>query len=252
MYLYRHRDETSRDEIEFKDRLIMDRYSSPVIGQDGKYYGRIWTFRDISDRKKDEQRQLILTDELAHRGKNLLSVILAIVSRSLSGARPLTEEREVLIQRLHAIARSQSVLITEGFDGAPLGEIVRLEFESFSDRVKAVGPHVMLIPNVAQTFALLVHELATNALKYGALTRPEGQVAIHWSVEGVGGEARFRFHWQEMGGPPVVPPTRRGFGRILLEKAVAQEFGVPPKIRFAPEGLIYEIDAPLSAVAAPM
>ena len=137
------------------------------------------------------------------------------------------------------------MLIAEGFEGASVAEIVRLEFEAFSDQVKAVGPDVMLNPRVAQTFALLVHELATNATKYGALSRPDGQIAIHWSIEGAGAEARFRFQWQERDGPPVVPPTRQGFGRILLERAAAQEFGAP-KVRFAPEGLSYEIDAPLS------
>jgi two-component sensor histidine kinase len=222
----------------------------PLKNQHGEVTGAINCFYDISERKLAEERQLLLTSELAHRGKNLLAVILSITSRSLSGARPLAEARDVLIQRLHALARNQSVLIAEGFEGAPLTEIVRLEFESFSDRVKAVGPRVMLNPRVAQTFTLLVHELATNATKYGALSRPDGQIAIHWSIEGVGADARFRFQWQELNGPPVVPPTRQGFGRILLEKAAAQEFGVPPKVRFAPEGLIYEIEAPLLVVAA--
>ena len=220
----------------------------PLKNQRGEITGAINCFYDITERKQAEQRQLLLTNELAHRGKNLLAVILSITSRSLSVRRPLTEARDVLIKRLHALARSQSVLISEGFEGAPLTEIVRLEFESFSDQIEAVGPHVMLSPRVAQTFALLVHELATNATKYGALSRPDGQIAIRWSIEGVGARARFRFQWQESGGPPVVPPTRQGFGRIVLEKAAAQEFGAPPKIRFAPEGLSYEIDAPLSAV----
>jgi two-component sensor histidine kinase len=93
-----------------------------------------------------------------------------------------------------------------------------------------------------------VHELATNAVKHGALSWPGGRIAIHWSTKGVGADARFRFHWQEFNGPPVVPPTRQGFGRIVLERAAAQEFGVPPTIRYAPDGLSYEIDAPLSAV----
>ena len=155
----------------------------------------------------------------------------------------------MLKQRIQALARSQSVLLTEGFEGAPVAEIIRLEFEGFSDRVKVVGPHMMLNPRAAQTFALVVHELATNATKYGALSRPEGQVAIDWSIEGTGTEARFKFEWQEIDGPPVAPPTRKGFGRILLEKAVARDFDAQPKIKFAPEGLIYEIDAPLSVVA---
>lgn len=207
-------------------------------------------FKDITELKQAEQRRVLLTNELAHRGKNLLAVILSIATRTLSGTRPLAQAREVLIQRLHALARSQAVLIDGNFEGAPLSEIVRLEFEAFSDKVKAVGPFVMLNPRIAQTFALLMHELSTNAAKHGALSQTDGQVAIQWSIKGEGAEARFNFQWQEFGGPPVVPPTRQGFGRTVLEKAAAQEFGVPPKIGYAPEGLSYEIDALLSVVAA--
>ena len=162
----------------------------------------------------------------------------------------MTEARDVLIQRLHALGRSQSLLINQSFKGAPLDEVVRLEIEAFSDRVRTVGPDVMVNPGVAQTFALVMHELSTNAIKHGALSRPEGQIAIQWTIEGVGSEAKFQFQWRELGGPPVVPTTHRGFGRILIEKAVEQEFGRPPMIRFTPEGLIYEITAPLSLVAA--
>jgi PAS domain S-box-containing protein len=221
----------------------------PLKNQRGEVTGAISCFYDVTERKQAEERQLLLTHELAHRGKNLLAVILSITSRSLTGTQPLAEERDVLIQRLHALGRSQSVLIDGGFEGALLTEIVNLEVESFSDRVKVVGPHVMLNPRVAQTFALLLHELATNAAKYGALSGPTGRIAIYWFIEGMGPDARFRFQWQEFDGPPVVPPTRQGFGRIVLEKAAEQEFGVPPKIRFAPEGLSYEIDALRSAIA---
>jgi two-component sensor histidine kinase len=95
-----------------------------------------------------------------------------------------------------------------------------------------------------------VHELATNATKYGALSAPNGRVAIDWSVGGIGAGARFKFLWREQGGPPVTPPAHRGFGRMVLEKAAAQDFGVSPKITFAPDGVSYEIDALLSVVAA--
>jgi two-component sensor histidine kinase len=153
----------------------------------------------------------------------------------------------VLTHRIQALARSQSALLAGGFEGAPIAEVIRLEFEGFSDQVKAVGPDVLLNPRVAQTFALVVHELATNATKYGALSVPNGQVAIHWSVEGAGTETRFKFQWQERNGPPVVPPTRQGFGHMVIAKAAAQDFGLP-KISFASDGLSYEIDAPLSVV----
>jgi two-component sensor histidine kinase len=222
----------------------------PLRNQSGEITGAINCFYDVTERKQAEQRQFLLTHELAHRGKNLLTVILSITSRSLTGERPFAEERDVLMQRLHAVGRGQALLITGKFEGAPLIDIVNLECESFSKRVEAVGPHLMLSPGVTQTFTLLVHELATNAVKHGALSSPAGRIAIHWSTQGVGVDARFRFHWQEFEGPPVVAPTHRGFGRILLERAAALEFGVPPTVRYAPEGLSYEIDAPLSAVVA--
>jgi two-component sensor histidine kinase len=97
-----------------------------------------------------------------------------------------------------------------------------------------------------------VHELATNAAKYGALSLPErGQVDIHWSIEGAAKDARFKFRWQERDGPPVTPPTRQGFGSVLIEKVAAQDFGAEPTIRFAPEGVSYEIDAPLLVMTTP-
>jgi PAS domain S-box-containing protein len=221
----------------------------PLKNERGEITGAINCFYDITERKEAERRQQFLMNELAHRSKNLLAVIASIASRSLSGTRTLTEAREVLTHRIQALARSQSALLTGGFEGAPIAEIIRLEFEGFSDQIKSDGPDVLLSPRVAQTFALVVHELATNATKYGALSLPDGQVAIRWSIEGAGAEARFKFQWQERNGPPVVPPTRQGFGHMVIEKAAAQDFG-PPKIRFASEGLRYDIDAPLSVVAA--
>jgi PAS domain S-box-containing protein len=221
----------------------------PLKSQRGELLGAINCFYDITERKEHEQRQLFLMGELAHRGKNLLAAVQSIVSSSLSGPRSLTEARKVLTQRIQALARSQSVLTTEGFFGAPVAEIIRLEFQVFSGQVEAVGPDLIVNPRIAQTFALLLHELATNAMKYGALSQHHGKVMIHWSIKGAGPDARFRFHWQERDGPPVLPPTRRGFGRIVLEKAVAQDFGEEPIITFAPEGLTYEIAARLSVVA---
>ena len=214
----------------------------------GELVGAINCFYDITERKQAEERQQFLTNELAHRSANLFAVIQSIVSRSLTGTRPLTEERETLERRLQALARTRSALTSAGF-GAPVAEIIRLEFEAFSNRVAAIGPDVTLNSRAAQTFALLVHELATNAVKYGALSLPKkGRVDIHWSIEGAGKEARFKFQWQERDGPPVITPTRQGFGSVLIEKLAAQDFGAEPKIRFAPEGVSYEIDAPLSVM----
>lgn len=223
----------------------------PLKNEQGEITGAINAFYDITERKQDEERQRFLMNELAHRGGNLLGVIQSIVIRSLAGKRPLADERQTLSRRLLALARSQSALMTQGFRGAPVAEILRLEFEGFSDRVTAAGPDVLLNSRTAQTFALLAHELATNATKYGALSEPEnGHVNIVWSVDGTGEDARFKFQWTEQDGPPVTPPTRKGFGSVVTEKVVAEDFHAKPKIRFAPEGFSYEIDAPLIAITA--
>jgi two-component system CheB/CheR fusion protein len=231
-------------------RLEISLTVSPIKDATGRVIGASKIARDITERKEADQRQQFLMNELAHRSKNLLAVIQSIASRSLSGRASLTEAREVLMRRIQALGRSQSVLVTTGFEGAPVAELIRLELEAFSERVKAVGPDVKLNPRAAQTFALVLHELATNAVKHGALSQPAGQVAIQWQVEGAGAEARFKFHWQERDGPAVVPPTHQGFGRVLLERAVAHDFAASPTIRFAPDGLSYGIDAPLSVVVA--
>jgi PAS domain S-box-containing protein len=223
----------------------------PLKNDRGEVTGAINCAYDITERKQVEEHQRFLMGELAHRGGNLLAVIQSIVSRSLAGTKPLAEERNTLMRRLQALARSQSALMNKGFQGALVAEIVRLEFEGFSDRVTAAGPDVMLNSRAAQTFALLLHELATNAIKYGALSLPEkGQVDIHWSIVGEAEEARFKFHWQERDGPPVIVPTRKGFGSLLLEKLPSQDFGAQPMITFGPSGLSYSIDASLPTMTA--
>jgi PAS domain S-box-containing protein len=217
----------------------------------GEVTGAINCAYDITERKHAEEHQKFLMSELAHRGGNLLAVIQSIVARTLIGAKPLGEERNTLTRRLQALARSQSALMSKGFQGALVAEIIRLEFEGFSDRVVAVGPDVMLNSRAAQTFALLLHELATNATKYGALSVPgQGAVDIQWSIEGDAEASRFKFQWQERDGPRVAVPTRKGFGSVLLERLASQDFGAQPNISFAPLGLRYSINASLPALTA--
>ena len=221
-----------------------------VPSADGSPVRLVASSRDVTESVRAQERERFLTEELAHRGKNLLTVVQAIVSRSLSGKRSPAEARRVIESRIQALARSQSTLMTSGYEGVPLADLVAAEFEAFSGRVDAKGPAVMLNARAAQTIALLVHELATNATKHGALSQPRGRVAVDWAVEGAGADARFRFQWLERGGPPVTEPARRGFGSVLIEKAVAQDFGAEPVIEFAPDGLFYAFDALLSGIAA--
>ena len=117
-----------------------------------------------------------------------------------------------------------------------------MELEGFSDRVVAAGPDVKPNSRGTQTFSLLLHELAPNAAKYGALSLPDnGTIDINWSIDGEAAEATFKFQWQERDGPPV--PRRKGFGSMLLETLASQDFGAQPKLNFAPHGLYYSIEA---------
>ena len=208
--------------------------------------------QDISERKRAEERQRTLMMELAHRGKNLLAVIQSVASRSLTGDRPLKEAREAFNGRLHALAHTYGTLTNEAFDGAVLETIVQSELAAFGGRVHLDGPGIMLTVKAAQTFTLVVHELATNAAKYGALSVADGQLFLRWEIGGSPREPRFLFDWREEGGPPAEPPRRRGFGTTLISQIAAAEFRCNPDIVYDAKGFHYRIDAPLAELGMAM
>lgn len=197
-----------------------------------------------SRRRQYEARALLaryelLARELQHRTKNLLSVILSIASASLHKGDGV---RDALISRLHSLAKAQDVIFEEGGSGAQLEHLVSRIVDSFGARVTVEGPTVFLRASVAQGFALIIHELATNASKYGALTTPSGRVSIRWSLNAGVEEPTITFTWKEQGGPPIAPPEHRGFGTILLEKAVTSS-GEPPRFHYGSGGFSYQITA---------
>jgi PAS domain S-box-containing protein len=224
--------------------------TSQLRAGDGTVTGTLGGFLDLTERKRAENRQLTLMRELAHRGKNLLAVIQSIAGRTFVGDRSLSEARDVFIGRLHALANTYGHLIEEAFEGAPLDQIVSVEMKSFGDRVVVQGPRIMLTANVAQNFALVLHELATNAVKYGSLSVGEGAVAVTWRlVESPVGRA-LQFEWRESLGPPATPPKRRGFGSTLITAMVAGEFACTPELSYDESGFRYRFEAPLSALGA--
>jgi two-component sensor histidine kinase len=185
------------------------------------------------------ERYALLARELQHRTKNLLSVVLSIGSASL---RDGGEGRETFFARLHALARAQDLLMQGDAQGAQMRDVVEQVVEGFAERVSIDGPSVFLRPSIAQGFALLIHELATNAAKHGALSTPTGRVSVVWSVEPDLADSALNFRWQERGGPPANPPSQTGFGSILLQHAVANT-GKPPSFEYAEEGFTYELTA---------
>jgi len=213
----------------------------------GAIDGVVVTFVDITHRKSQEERQKLLSIELEHRTNNLLAVIMSVVHQSLAGTTTLDDARNRLTARLHALAKANLLLTGGGWQGASVRHVIDHELNIFKGHVSVEGPEVVLTANATQSFALVIHELATNAAKYGALSVPTGKIAVQWSIEGM--EPRLVFRWKETGGPGVTAPTRAGFGTTLLKAAF--QGGSAPSIEYSPTGLIYTLDVALSAVLQP-
>lgn len=185
------------------------------------------------ERKHAEKIQKALIGEIQHRSNNLLAIIQSIAHWTFSSS----EAGKTFEARLQALARANQELIKSNWAGVNLKEIVRLELEAFAERTLVEGTDIRVGPQLAQNFSLALHELATNAAKYGALSDRNGKVGIYWTIVREGESNRLKLKWQERGGPPVTQPTRQGFGTMLL-KAVFPD----ARFDYAMEGLNCEID----------
>lgn len=201
---------------------------------------------DITERARADEHQQLLLDELNHRVKNILATVQSIARQTLSKDRPPAEAGDVFAERLRALSRSHDLLTATGFQGGSLLRLVEGGLQAFTQRVVVQGEDIMLRPRAVQTLGLVLHELATNASKYGALSVPDGGVEVRWSTMDDG---RLRLSWRERGGPQVRPPLRSGFGRRMIEGAVAHDFAGEATLTFAPEGVSCEITIPLEGVA---
>jgi PAS domain S-box-containing protein len=199
--------------------------------------------RDITERRRAAETEKVLVRELQHRTGNILAVIQAIAHRSLSGNGSLTEARAVFEARLQALARTHRELLKSNWSGMVLRDLICAELEPFAAQTQIEGPAVILPPQDAQNFSLVIHELATNASKYGALSQPRGTVDVRWSLGGSGKTLQFR--WQERGGPAVVVPQRHGFGTSLINAIFKQAI-----FDYAEEGLTCSIDLQLADEAS--
>ncbi|MCB8820370.1 sensor histidine kinase [Microvirga rosea] len=205
-------------------------------------------FRQLQ-RERAEERQRLLLNELNHRVKNTLATVQFIVAQSLRTAATPGQARESLEGRLIALARAHDVLTREQWEGAELKDIVSQAIEPFQNpdeqRWHVEGPEVRVSPQTALALAMTFQELATNAVKYGALSNATGQVRITWSaVEGSGSPGnRISIRWEENGGPLVRKPTRRGFGSRLLERALAQDLGGEVRLDFVSTGVVCTVEA---------
>jgi PAS domain S-box-containing protein len=217
---------------------------SPVRDAEGTIVGASRIARDITQRKRNEAQIAVLAREAEHRAKNLLANVQAIVHLSQSDTpRGL---KDVIEGRIRALADVHSLFVKSRWAGAELGCLIRQELSPYSrqgeERTQIDGPTVMLKPDMAQAIAVALHELATNAAKYGALSVANGRVHVEWSRAADG---RLVLRWTEAGGPPVSPPARKGFGSHAVEAMMRGQVGGDVQIDWRTEGLACEIALPM-------
>lgn len=224
---------------------------------------RVWSkevvafLRNVADRievgvgrLRAEAHQRVLNNELSHRMKNILTMVQSIVSQTMRSAGSMADAQRILTGRLVALSKAHDILLDGGSTGARLSTVihdaVQLHLDA-PDRVSTTGPTVEIGQKAALPMVLVLHELATNASKYGALSNAEGRIDIEWRLEGEAGEL-FLLTWTERGGPPVTPPQRKGFGTRLIERALADQLGAEVRLDYRPSGVRCSIETLLARI----
>jgi PAS domain S-box-containing protein len=219
---------------------------APLRDPGGAIVGLIGTARDISDRKDGERHRDLLVAELNHRVKNTLAIVQSVAHQTFRSSVDPVAARGQFDKRLQALAAAHDLLTRNGWDAFQLDELLARALEPFRlRRFDLSGPSVRLEARIAVALALALHELATNAVKYGALSNEAGRVALDWHLVSRAGGARLRLTWRETGGPPVEKPSGRGFGSRLIERGLGRELGGDVALEFAPSGVICRIEMPL-------
>ncbi len=233
------------DSQEYWFELFIDPMRGPHGAIDGVISGAV----QITRHKQQQAHIRLLMREITHRSKNLMAVIEAIMRQTMGNSLSLTDFEERFSARIHSLAGAHDLLVNDDWVGASLRELVRSQLGHYSDlvgsQITLEGEEMWVNPDPAQHLGMALHELATNAAKYGALSTPSGSVRIAWTgFTGADGSGQCRLSWEEAGGPPVTPPARRGFGRVVIERTVARAMQGRVKLDFAPEGLRWAIEFP--------
>jgi len=221
----------------------------PRHDQDGRFVGYVGMCMDITESREAEARQRLLMNELNHRVKNTLATVQSIAQQTIREGVSANLARQTFVDRLLALSAAHNVLTRENWVGADLVEIVAQSVRAYDQddgpRIRIRGPDTRLAPQIAVGLSMALHELATNAAKYGALSVPGGHVWLAWRLTADGAAVALR--WRERGGPPVQEPARRGFGTRLLTHGLATELGCPAEILYRLRGLVCTFRAPILA-----
>lgn len=217
---------------------------SPIRNSHGQVVGASKIARDVGERRRADEHKTLLIHELNHRVKNTLATVQSLAMQSLRDGK--AGGQEDFEGRLIALSRAHDVLTDENWQGAWLGDVVRQAMAPFrEDRVVAEGPSVRLSPKQSLAISMALHELATNAAKYGALSGDAGTVKIVWTVTNGHEPARLQFTWTEEGGPAVTQPRQQGFGSRMISRSLANELSGTAELEFKSEGVVCSISTPI-------
>ena len=226
---------------------------SPILGSDGQPSHLLSISRDITDEWRAVaelteaiERQAVLTGELQHRIKNTLAMVGAIANQTMQGD-SVANAREAFAARLMTLSRAHDLLTQSSWASAPIRDVVEgalAAHRTGRSQIGVSGPDLHLTAKQALALAVAIHELATNAVKYGALSA-NGSVAVTWSDQPVGGVPTFSFSWTERGGPEVTEPKEKGFGSRLIERMLPNDFGGEVRTSYRPTGVVCELTSPL-------
>ena len=239
-------------ELHFTDGTVLFGLvqAAPLRDPTGKIVGAVSAGLDITDRKRTEDHRLLLLNELNHRVKNTLATVQSVAMQSFRRAKTEASGRQMFESRLMALSRAHDVLTNESWEGANLDEIVAQAITPYRggdlNRFHTDGPPVRLPAKMALSISMALHELATNAVKYGALSSEKGRVSITWQTRRKADGWWLRLEWLEADGPPVAEPEHEGFGTRLIARGLAQELGGETKIEYRPTGVWCEMNAHLN------
>jgi two-component sensor histidine kinase len=218
----------------------------------GRAVRAVGSSSDITERKRNEERQSLLMTELDHRVRNILASITAITRQTRAEGRSIEDFVRILSGRIEAMGRAHSLLSRSHWEGAPLHALLEQELAQYLEAkpapVSIAGEDVMLRPKAAQSLAVALHELTTNAARDGALSTAQGRLDVAWRLAADDAEAALQLEWRERGGPPVATPVSDGFGTLVLRRMLAHDLGSAVDLEYAPGGLVCRIALPASEI----
>lgn len=225
---------------------------TPIPGPDGQPVRLLSVSRDITELKRAEEQQRLLALELNHRIKNVLAMVQAIASQTFRATPDPAEANAAFLDRLRALGSAQDLLTQTTLTVARMADVAAVAFQPHGreGQVTLSGPDVDLAPRCALALSLALHELTTNAIKYGALSADAGRVAVSWTLTPGPDQTVFVLSWTESGGPPVAPPTRTGFGAGMIQRALSGYVGGATTLDYDPGGVVFTLTTTLEALTA--